>query len=482
MNRAQVENTFKEGLQTLLGELNREWSPQALNIYSDIKNQIVLERTTRAYFFDRFLELLGWRLGLHGNVSEEVQVKAETTRYLDYLGLKDATNAPVLLFEAKAWGKPLITPRSGTQWKGDKRGLLVAAIQHIREDGTKQKSPVTAMWHDYLHQMNGYVHDLKNSKGHDLPCAVLSSGNWLVVFKNPTATFVDGEINDEQFEIFVENEYVENADKLFALLSKANLASDVPSSLRPSQLPDYITAGSISGVFHGLHITYESSGTELYEHRWPRILVYPALIIQRDDGVFFTAMDVSKPIEMKMESIDGTGQKSLIPHLQKVTDKAATLLGDCSTELGICLCPSDLSDFPGFPQDNQGSVGREISRKQVVKRLEKAPNEWLLATGTQTHFLMKNPAVESCRYHSWAVCRDAGYPLGIAAISTPCTSDPRSFFVDTQIYHCAHQTIQDRRDTRCYIKPIDERTCCRACVYQNLCWRPPDLVQLPCGY
>ena len=481
MNRAQAENTFKEDLQNLLKEIKTELSHKAPEPFTGAGKQTVLEHTTRAYFFDRLLELLGWSLGLHGDVAEEIKVKTDTTNFLDYVGLNADTRAPVLLLEAKAWGEPMIGHRSDSQWEGSKQELLVAAIQHIRKGSSKQHSPVTGIWHDYLTQVSRYVQALRDTNGHVLPSAVLSSGRWLVIFKNPTATFVDGEINDEQFEIFEENEYVTNSDKLFDLLSKKSLASVVPSTVRPSQLPDYITAGSVSSVFYGLHVTYEKSGTTLYEQRRPRILVYPVLIIQRDDGAYLTAMDVRKPIEMEMESIGSTGEKSLDLHLQKLTNKATKLLKECSTELGICLSPSDLSDFPGFPRDHQGSVGSEILHKQVVKRYRNAPNEWLLATGMQTHYLKEAHMVEPCRFHSWADCRDAGHEIGDYAINTPSTIEPRSFFVDKQIYHCAHQTIQDRRNTRCYVKPIDERICCRACIYQDLCWKPQELGRLPCG-
>lgn len=107
MNRAQAENKFKEGLQNLLEEIKTELSHKAPEPFAGAGKQTVLEHTTRAFFFDRFLELLGWCLGLRGSVVEEAQVKAETTRFLDYVGLNDNTRAPVLLFEAKAWGKPL---------------------------------------------------------------------------------------------------------------------------------------------------------------------------------------------------------------------------------------------------------------------------------------------------------------------------------------------------------------------------------------
>ena len=479
MNKLNAKNDFKAGLKVLLEDIDRALSPEAPDPYAGAGKQTVLEHTTRIYFLDRFLELLGWRLGLHGNVAEEARIKAGTTTFMDYLGVNETTRAPVLLVEAKAWDTPFIAPRPGTRFERSKRDLLLAAIKHVWNGGTKGQSPAIGTLHDSLKQVGGYVHDLKVQYGHELPCAVLSSGSWIIVFKSPTTTFFEGTVDDEQFEIFKRDEYIDKADKLFDLLHRTELASVVPFSLRPSQLRDYVTAETVSAVFCGLHVTYESSGTVLFA-RQPRVLLYPALIIQRDDDTLLTAIDGEKPIEMRMKDGGDTDEESLVPHLTEVAEKAEALLATCSNEVGMCLVPSNLSGFPGFPQP-QGDVDNVIEKKQVVMSLGKVPNEWLLATGAVPHYLLEVPTVHPCRFHNWADCRDIDRQIGTAAVSTPCTSSPRSFFVDAQMYHCAHQTVQDRRHTRCYIVALDERTCCRACVYQELCWTPAEREQLPCG-
>ena len=498
MNKLKAKNDFKAGLKVLLEDIGRALSPEAPDPYAGAGKQTVLEHTTRIYFLDRFLELLGWRLGLHGNVAEEARIKAGTTAFMDYLGVNETTRAPVLLVEAKAWDTPFIAPRSGARFGGSKRDLLLAAIQHVRNDGTKEQSPAIGTWHDSLKQVGGYVRDLKTQHGHDLPCAVLSSGSWIVVFKSPTTTFFEGTVDDKQFEIFKQGKYVEKADTLFDLLHRTTLASVVPFSLRPSQLRDYVTAETVSAVFCGLHVTYESSGTVLFA-RQPRVLLYPALIIQRDDDTLLTAIDGEKPIEMRMKDGGDTDEESLVPHLTEVAEKAEALLATCSKEIGKSLVLSALSDFPGFPEEEvrvgdgtlpsapydfpgfPNGIDNRNGRKKVVRRHEEVSDEWLLATGAVPHHLMKVPTVHPCRFHNWAACRDTGHQIGTAAVSTPCTRNPRSFFVDAQIYYCAHHTVQDRRHTRCYIAALDERTCCRACVYQELCWTPAERRQLPCG-
>ena len=479
MNEEQERNAFQVRLARLLHVVDGTLSPVVSDPYTGAGGPTVQEHTTRIYFLDKLFELLGWRLGLHGDVGEEVRLKAETTTFMDYLGFNEATRAPALLVEAKAWGTPFITNRQGAKFRRTERELLVATIEHIRTGGVKNESPATDLWYDFLDQVHGYVSNLNGTCGHDLPCAVLSSGDWIVIFKSPTATFLKGAVNDEQFAIFKKAEYVEKAREIFGLLGQSKLAQTVPFSLRPAQLRDYVTAEKISAVFYGLHIKYESSGSELFDLQ-PRILVYPALIIQRHDKTLLTAIDGESPIVMEMKAFDDNGEKSLEPHLTEVANKATALLKSCSKEVQTPLEPMDLSDFPGFPEQ-QAHAGAVSNFKQVVRPLEIAGDEWLLATGVQPHYLKEMPAVHPCRFHTWANCREKGCEIGTSAVNTPRTASPRSFFVDTQFHHCANQTVQDKRHSRCHIAALDQRTCCRACVYDELCWSPTELRQLPCG-
>lgn len=480
MNKEQAENGFQVGLRELVENVTKELSLEAPDPYAGAGQQTVLEHTTRIYFFDRFLELLGWSLGIHGDVVEEARIKAETTTFMDYVGVNQTTRVPALLVEAKAWGKPFIVPRDGAGFEGSKRQLITAAIQHINEGGEKEKSPVIGIWHDDLLQVRQYVRDFREQHEHNLPRAVLSSGQWMIVFTDPITTFFNGEVNDEQFEVFRLESYVEDARRLFALLNQRTLAGIIPFSLRPSQLLDYVAADKISAVFHGVHIKYEESGSALFTPR-PRILIYPALIFQRNDNIYLTIIDREWPIVMGMRAIDDTDEKSLAPHLIKVEEEAKELLEICSNEVGMPLVPFQLFDFPGFHQSVEGT-NKETSRKQVVRPLGKVGDEWLLVTGVQTHYLMETPTVNQCKFHSWTNCQNINREIGAVAISTACTRPPRSFFTDSQIYHCAHQTIQDRRHSRCYIAALDARTCCRACIYQNLCWSSDELNMLPCGH
>ena len=468
-------------MNNLMAGIKEELEAVRPNPIDGVGEQLIHEHDTRLIFFDRFLTLLGWNLGMGGNVAEEVRIKAETTRFLDYVGLNDQLRAPVLILEAKAWNKPMVRPGSnGTN--ATERQLIVEGIRHVHGSGSRSTSPVIGDWHDYLQQVAGYVHTCKTRYHHDLPCAVLASGQWMVVFTSPVRTFVNGEVTDEQFHIFQGNQIVDEARKIFRLLNKSQLAGIAPEHIRPAQLTNYLIAANTTAVYHAVLVRYESTGASPF-NKMPRILVYPALLVLRNDGTIFTVIDSEQPNLMDLDT-DVNGNTSLSEHLTSVNDEAERLLESCSQELGIALTPSDLSNFPGFVEDTTDTrneilpLGRKM--KAVVRPFMRVADEWIIATGSRTHYLLPRPEV-NCRFHAWNECRANGRQIGNSAVNTPSTETPRSFFVDGHFYHCAHTIVDDRRSERCQIAPLDKRTCCSACGLQTVCWSHEETNQLPCG-
>ena len=482
MNWGQAENELREGLERLISDVTRGWSEEITQVASAAGGQTVSERVTRANFLDRFFELLGWDLSIFGTVRQEVQIGAGRTRFMDYLGIKPETRAPVLMIEAKPWNTPMIALRRGRHVSGrhDRRELLVAALRHLFSGGAGKTSPVTTAWHDHLNQITGYVRDLHERYGHKLPRAVLSSGQWTIVFTNPPMTFLQERAEADDVVIVELPQYAQEAGILYDLIGRERLGPSVPFSIRPAQIRDYISAKAVSGVFYGLHLKYEKTGTNLHEHSWPRILIYPAVIVRRDDGAMLAVMDTGQPMEMEKDIPFGIERKSLDTHFKAVTARTKEIIKDCSRELESPLCPSGLEEFPGF-SEIRSSNGLNAHGRHYVKPFEQFSNEWLLATGKQTHYLLPVPEVNPCRFHSWELSLAAGVQAGPGAINTSRTERPRSFFTDREQHHCAPQAVLDRRASRCHIAAIDQRTCCRACVYQDVCWTSSELHLLPCG-
>jgi hypothetical protein len=466
MNRMALLNLFKRGLGDLLVAVERELSRPRRDPFAEIDpDRRPHEHDTRLLFVDELLGHLGWQLGRRGNVLEEARLQADTTKFMDYVGVVDIAGSPLMLVEAKTWDKPPISARGGRQYASEAE-LVVAAIQHIRDGKAENTSPIIAEWDSNLRQVHGYVRTLKERYGHSLRRAVIISGEWLVVFTNPDQTFLETALPDD-VAIFMRSQFRERAGEIFKLLHRSALTEDAPIPLRPAQLRQFVDLSGVSGAFKGVHVHYERTGSTLFA-RQPRIQIYPALFVAREDAVVFTVIDNDTPVELDYRTGED-GVETLAPHLNAIHTRSIALITACGAELDGPLPMAELSEFPGFPSHGMA--------KALVGELTEA-DEWLVATGSATHFLLAEPRVQRCRFHSWDECgADAALQSAISARSV----EPPAFFVDAQRHHCAHQIVQDRRDGRCLIQAIDSRTCCQACVYLEHCWTTDERAALPCG-
>lgn len=466
MSRAALLNQFKQGLDDLLEEIDRELAMPNRDPYTEVDpERRPHEHDTRLIFVNELLSHLGWKLGAGGNVLEEARLQDDTTRFMDYVGIVDITRKPLLLVEAKAWDKPFVSARTGGAFARE-ADLIIAAIKHERDGKSDATSPVIAEWHKYLRQVDGYVRTLKEEYGHELPRAVIVSGEWLVVFKRPSETFLRA-LLPADIAVYRRDEFKAQAGEIFNLLHRSSLTQDVPIPLRPAQLRQFVEWADVAGAFQGVHVHYDRTGSKLFAPR-PRISVYPATFVVGKDDAIYTVMDYDIPVNLDYER-DDAGEESLAPHLETINARSTELLAACAHELGRALPAPPLAAFPGFPS--------AAIAKTVVGELTEA-NEWLVATGNTSHFLLADPRVADCRFHTWAEC--GAEAIGQSAVSVRSV-ELRAFFVDTQRHHCAHQVVQDRRAGRCLIEPIDSRTCCQVCVFLDHCWSPEEKADLPCG-
>lgn len=480
MNRGVAENEFRAGIEELLADIGREAAPGSTNPYAGAGETAFHEHDTRVFFFDRLMRLLGWELGQDGNVAEEARIRGESTNFVDYVGVNRDTRAPALIVEAKSWDKPSITGKG--KWRGRASSeLVVAAVRHINAGGTRENSPVTGEWHENLSQVARYVRLFKDEYRHEVPRAVLSSGRWLLILKTPVVTFCDHEINDGQICLLQVDSYVANANVIFEHMSRVMLADTAPARIRSSQLGNYVSPTTFRGAYHALLVRYEKSGAAIFD-RMPRILVYPALVVERGDKALFTVIDREQPIEVLLSAASDDAQ-TLGPHLAEVSEVAETLRASCAAELEIEIAPGELGEFGGFPATTtllQGGITIGRPQKDLVRTLREGADHWFVLTGKLTHFLRCAPEV-ACRFHAWASSRADGAAIGVNAVNSPRTDAPRAFFTDGMTHHCAHQVIDDRRSSRCHIQAIDGRVCCRACVFQDDCWTEHEVAALPCG-
>jgi hypothetical protein len=196
-----------------------------------------------------------------------------------------------------------------------------------------------------------------------------------------------------------------------------------------------------------------SSQTDAIADAFPQINLYPSIVLQTRNGQLLTVLDHLRPRVTVPHNY-----LSLPTHIGEVATNAAALLQAVHTELGVALTPSPLTAFPGFPM----SVGLRAvtSASQTISFLKSSPrlDEFLLVTGTESHYLMPQPRVQPCAGHTWSECRFLGENQGNAAIVSR-SYDPASFFTTVELHHCAHRTVHNRRTSRCHIVAFEEFLC-----------------------
>lgn len=268
VNRATLLNLFKQDLDDLLEAIDQALAKPNRDPYAEVgPERRPHEHDTRLLFVDELLSLLGWKRGAGGNVLEEARLQGATTKFMDYVGVVNMEGNPLLLVEAKAWDKPFVSARAGGAFATEAE-LIVAAIQHVRDGKSEDTSPAIAEWHKYLRQVEGYVRTLKEQYGHDLPRAMIVSGEWLVVFKRPTQTFLGASVPGD-IVVCRRQEFAAQAGDLFKLLHRSSLTQDAPIPLRPAQLRQFLELSDVAGTFRGVHVHYDHKGGQPPIHAPP---------------------------------------------------------------------------------------------------------------------------------------------------------------------------------------------------------------------
>jgi hypothetical protein len=474
VNRRAREADFPNKFAELMERLEAVDGPISAAPYQGAAVGEPHEHATRVYFLDELIELLGWTLGLGGDVVEEARLKDKTTTRMDYLGKACDSDVPALLIEAKAWERPFLQPRLKVEaYRVEK--VLADAIDHWRGGGRTALSPLAGEWPDYIDQLGNYVKRLNAIHKHRLPRAVISSGQWIVVFIDPVAAFVEGPAQITSIRFFEKGSYKDDASQLYDLISKDSLIAETPASVRPTEILKFLTSNTLDKCFHAVLVSYETAGSTVFGRK-PRISIHPALVLQDLAGMQLTVLEESDGQYMDYGSDEDGADPSLDAHVATVSEAAVALLRKTSEQLGVELRPSSTVDFLGFPR--QPLQGPEVL-KSLVKNLPRHNDNWIVVTGQDTHFARAGPDL-ACDFHNWGACNAGHRAQGSMAIIRP-TMTPRSLFVDDMPHHCAHRDVLYRRESRCQIPMIDERLCCRSCTFGSVCWPGTVDPPLPCG-
>jgi hypothetical protein len=187
-DKARFKSNLAEIFEAFRGRTDRSGPPDFIGgAYGD-----PLEHTTRRYVIDEILSGLGWNLSrMTREMVEEARARGDTTLFLDYLGVNPELRVPLLIVEAKAWGKPLVTPSNAgaaaqVAASPSSAGALIAkAIEHCKAGGLPGQSPVILEWAEWIQKLHQYVTTVYRASGHVVHQLAITSGRWWVIFTRP---------------------------------------------------------------------------------------------------------------------------------------------------------------------------------------------------------------------------------------------------------------------------------------------------------
>jgi hypothetical protein len=410
-----------------------------------------LEHTTRRFVIDEILDGLGWNLGrMTREMVEEARAQGDTTLFLDYLGVNPELRVPLLIVEGKAWGKPFVTESDAAAAeevlanRSPPEALLAKAIQHCKQGGRPERSPLILEWAKWIHKLHQYVTTVHRQSGHIVQQLAITSGRWWVIFTRPYETFVaTGPVSTANILVFEGPEVIERSDNIFDHLARQKLIRDPPNLIQPSQLSAYVDRGGIARLYHALWVVRRKDGAHF--DAFPQINLYPSIVLERRDGQLLAVIDHYRQRITIPHRYD-----ALPAHIDEVEQNAAALLQTVRAEADVALAPSPLTTFPGFPITG-GLLGR-AGLQQIIRFLKSSatPDEFLLVTGSNSHFLLPQPRIHPCAGHTWSEC----HSLHENQLNAPIVSrsyDPASFFTTMEPHHCTHRTVHNRRASRCHV-------------------------------
>ncbi len=465
-----------------------------------------LECHVRDFVIDQLLSALNWQTRLweaaDGYIAANLvteqspggsrRFKAATEehrRRMDYLGYSRETDRPLVVIEAKrpsvqlpGASSPISLPEAHPVGE-----IIAKTLTHIR-DGKSVPRGVGGVWKEALEQVGRYCRTVFETRGEWPSRAVLTNGNWIIVFANPQNAFTSNTeetISARHILVFESrNSVVEKHVHLWELIEYSQLAKE-DRRLQVAQVPFVIDPSCIDSCSFGLRISYASKRTNY--RKAPLLSVSPLLFARSEGGSF---VQVATDWEDELPADD---REPIVDHLGRVQAECSRLKEDFErTILGG-------RKLPLVTIDVHVTDTAAFRIRPFVQHFASPDGEtFLVLTGSSTHVLTADSGYEGCAFHNHSLA----VSNRVAQRSAPLLEsllDPKSYFVDGSAYHCTHKAVfvvkqeQVTRENRsrcgsrscrdggafCEIAGFEEFLCCRVCALYPAC-SIADAYSLPC--
>jgi hypothetical protein len=482
---------FNEHHKPKIEQIRRKYSDNPLNRTPPELDDL-LEAHVRRYLIDRLLISLNWNILPEDdfeatNLVPEapvVSVAHGTTRYLDYLGMERGSDQALLIVESKRLGTPLPALKKRPARKAESLSdldIVQSILAGLKGDELLHN------WGEWLATLRDYFITVEQRGDSPPRRVVITDGNWCIVFREPKTTllFPDRSTHDhisvylptgsEEIGAVFESNFI----KVFEFLEYGCVLGQA-RSLTLGDLTFQVPPGRRTTMIRGLHLKYFEV-EELYQTT-PRIQISPLLFIRVEGGEWIR-LEAREPEDVPAD------EDELVEHINSVQAKAKQFADAVTNALQAEPTWLSIEDHYLDP----------ASFDQLKGVTETRQDEFILITGTDSHYLRKVPTAVGCPFHDWHKIgnKNHRHPAH-APLSIPST-EQRAFFIAPGLHHCAHHQVHVARSSQiteanrphcgsrsganhtafCEIWPFERHLCCRTCIFEDVCTKA-SVFHLPC--
>lgn len=480
--RGQYENTFSKQLQALREMLASASESGRSKVNPD------LEAHVRVYYVNAVLEALNWRMDTQAGdmgpnlVPEAALTSLErgTRRFLDYLGIERETGLPLLVVESKRPSAELPKLRNPSTVYSlpmlVSKGLGGAELAHD--------------WNKWLISIRDYVRSVHAATDRAPLRAIITNGDWYIVFMDPEDSFLErGSCNPANIAVFKGGEISDGQPatppetesryrEFFDCLEYHKVVANAPP-MSPGTLAFNIDGKNVERVMHGLRLRYASVPQPYLSS--PNISVAPVIFMKSRFGPWLTLEIPPRYFAIPHD------RSQLLHYLGEVDAAAKALLAQMNERLGARFVATTLATHYGDDA--------EFEKLRAVR--EVADGAFLIATGDNTHYLLRTPTVPDCPFHE--VGNAVAQGVGPDVPNFTRSLEPRSFFFSSEPHYCAHREVfaakaspitqankaqcgprsGEENQAFCEIWRVDQFLCCRTCAFESVCTKAAAF-HLPC--
>jgi hypothetical protein len=490
-SRAELD-AFRERLRVTIARFEQEeavhrtqWA--AANV-PEAEQDELLERPTRRYLIDPILDALDWSPNDPNLVTEERRSWADNgdRLYFDYLGV-DQSHNPLLLVEAKGYDTPAPRgPHAPTPDRDTVRRMIAEAIGAL--NAGKAPRGVLKAWVEWLKDLRTYVRSLPEPARTSLQRVVITAGRWLIVIESPAAVFGGTETPEVALiHSFLEFEDIlADSDRLFSLLHRTFLTDTLPLALSLQQAIGVLVPERIDHLARGVIVRTRPDGFQA--DTFVRRVVAPVVVLVSGGRAFAVREAGATPLA---EPEDATGLSEFLVRIGERGDQLEALVRQQLNLGGLPLTslaqfPPRALEAPAMPavvpaagSTAARSPAATLDRPQLVRSIVHRDDtpEYVAVTGERWFYKLAAANGPDCALHDWLAARanqtaEVERHLGQTLTSFTASGDPQ---------HCADAPMRGHRGrVACQVARLETHLCCRACVFDDICWTVADRPRLSC--